>query len=151
MYISAAASHLAAQLLLLPRRAAAPPPPQLDGRGAQQVLYAAADRSASLRGHCAASCPVSSLSQRLELLSVAAAVILSARRAGQVRAARLWVRVVGWSGPRAPVPPPLRRHELRDRASRTYAATTRAISARLFKITPRGSQSDQNMSSSVSF
>lgn len=45
-------AHLAAQVLLVPRGAA---PPQFNGRGAQQVLDAAADRAAPLRRHRAVS------------------------------------------------------------------------------------------------
>lgn len=81
-------AHLVAQILFVPRGAA--PPPQFDGRGPQQVLDAAPDRAASLRGHRAVSWPASCLSQRLEtFFSVAlssapaadaAAVMLSANR-----------------------------------------------------------------------
>lgn len=87
----------------MPRGAA--PPPQFDGRGAQQVLDAAPDRAASLRGHRAVSCPASCLSQRLELFSVAlssataaAAVMLSVSRAVPGRSFQLaWLRFWFWT------------------------------------------------------
>ena len=96
-------AHLVAQVLFVPRGAA--PPPQFDGRGAQQVLDAAADRSAaaSLRGHRAVSCPASCLSQRLDPFSVVAlssAVMLSASRAvpGQ-RFQLVWLCFWFWTDP----------------------------------------------------
>lgn len=79
-------AYLVAELLFGARGPA--PPPQFDGRGPQQVLDAAADGSASVRGHRAVSCPASCASQQLQWLScvalsaanAAAAVMLSAGR-----------------------------------------------------------------------
>lgn len=86
----------------MPRGAA--PPPQFDGRGAQQVLDAAADRAASLCGHRAVSCPANCLSQRLDSGSLsataaaAAAVMPSASRAAPGRRVQLaWLWVWFWT------------------------------------------------------
>ena len=133
----------------MPRRAA--PPPQFDGRGAQQVLDAAADRAASLRrAHRAASCPANCPCQRLlepVCIALSSTAVMLPEEEGSAcpGSGSGLIRVMGCGSAPAPhpIPPPRRRHEAKrlqatDRTEPSIkpACGSDTNTSGLFKIKP---------------